>query len=84
MAKALDCGRKKYGEFNWRKSDGVNMTVYLSAMLRHIGRLIDGEDVDPESGAHHLGHVLAGGAIVLDAQRHGKLIDDRVLPPNKK
>jgi hypothetical protein len=79
MARALECGKKKYGEFNWRLIR-VNMTTYLSAMRRHIDCLLDGEDIDPESGAHHLGHVLAGAGIVLDARRHGTLIDDRVLP----
>lgn len=81
MAKALECGAKKYGERNWLLGDGVNITTYLSAMERHIALIKDGlEDYDPESGAHHLGHVMAGCGIVLDALRHGKLIDNRVKP----
>jgi hypothetical protein len=48
-------------------------------MKRHIDKVIDGEDIDPESGAHHLGHVMAGCSIVLDACRHGTLIDNRIL-----
>jgi hypothetical protein len=79
MAKALALGAEKYGTFNWRRNR-VAMTTYLAAMKRHIDRIIDGEDIDPESGAHHLGHVMAGCAIVLDARRHGMLEDDRVLP----
>ena len=82
MAKALQCGATKYGTRNWMQSK-VAMTVYLAAMKRHIDCLLDGEDVDLESGAHHLGHVMAGCGIVLDALRHGMLIDDRVLPPKK-
>ncbi len=54
------------------------MLTYISAMKRHIDRMMDGEDIDPESGAHHLGHVMANCAIVLDAQRHGMLVDNRV------
>lgn len=79
MAKALALGARKYGERNWLKNR-VAMTTYLAAMKRHIDRIIDGEDIDPESDAHHLGHVMAGCAIVLDARRHGMLEDDRVLP----
>ena len=79
MAKALALGAEKYGTFNWRRNR-VAMTTYLAAMKRHIDRIIDGEDIDPESDAHHLGHVMAGCAIVLDARRHGMLEDDRVLP----
>ena len=79
MARALECGAAKYGERNWIGAR-VEMTTYISAMKRHIDCLMDGEDIDPESSAHHLGHVMAGCAIVLDARRHGTLIDNRVLP----
>lgn len=79
QAKALACGAKKYGVFNWRLSK-VQYTTYLAAMKRHIDCIIDGEEFDAESGAHHLGSVMAGCSIVLDARRHGRLIDDRVLP----
>jgi len=54
----------------------VKRSVYLSAMKRHIGRILDGEDIDPESLAHHLGHVMANCAIILDAARHGTLVID--------
>lgn len=79
MAKALALGAQKYGQRNWLKNR-VAMTTYLAAMKRHIDRILDGEDIDPESGAHHLGHVMAGCGIVLDAKRHEMLEDDRVLP----
>lgn len=81
MARALELGARKYGERNWLLGDGVNLTTYLSAMARHLALITDGkEDIDPESGAHHLGHIMAGCGIVLDAARHGKLIDNRVKP----
>lgn len=65
-AKALACGAAKYGPWNWRENRDA---------------LIDGEDIDPESGAHHLGHVAAGCGIVLDARRQGTLIDNRPPQP---
>jgi hypothetical protein len=80
MARALECGQKKYGERNWLGAK-VNYTTYLSAIKRHIDCILDGEDIDTESGAHHLGHIMAGCAIVLDALRHKTLVDNRVLPP---
>lgn len=80
MAKALQLGATKYGQRNWMKNK-VALNTYLAAMKRHIDCILDGEDIDPESGAHHLGHVMAGSAIVLDARRHGMLVDDRILPP---
>lgn len=69
----------QFGERNWMRGQ-VRMTACLSALKRHVDRILDGEDIDPESGAHHLGHVMDGCSIMLDAQRHGMLIDDRVLP----
>lgn len=81
MARALELGKRKYGERNWITGDGVQITTYLSAMGRHLALLTDGtEDIDPESGAHHLGHLMAGCGIILDAMKHGKLIDNRVKP----
>ena len=78
QAKAHRLGAEKYGPFNWRQNK-VELLTYIAALKRHIDRIMDGEDIDPESGAHHLGHVMAGSAIVLDAQRHGMLIDNRIL-----
>ena len=78
-ARALELGAKKYGERNWVRNQ-VSLTTYISAARRHLDQVMDGQDLDPESGTHHLGHVMAGCAIVLDALRHGTLIDNRVLP----
>jgi hypothetical protein len=79
QAAALQCGKIKYGERNWVQNK-VCQSTYISAMLRHIAAFQDGEDLDPESGASHLGHVMAGCAIILDAKKVGTLVDDRVMP----
>lgn len=79
-AKALSCGAAKYGPWNWRQNK-VELMTYLGAMRRHIDAVMSGEDLDPESGAHHLGHVAAGCAIVIDAAEHGQLIDNRPRKP---
>jgi hypothetical protein len=78
MAAALKIGADKYGPWNWR-TNRVEIMTYLGAMRRHIDAVLEGEDLDPESGTHHLGHVAAGCAIVLDARAHGTLVDNR--PP---
>jgi dATP/dGTP diphosphohydrolase len=81
-AKALKCGADKYTERNWANAE-VCQSTYLSAILRHVGEIQDGEDIDPESGASHLGHIMANCAILLDARKCGTLVDDRVLPVKK-
>ena len=78
VARALSLGSAKYGPWNWRHNK-VELMTYLGSMQRHIAAMIDGQDLDPESGAHHLGHVASGCAIVLDAAHHRTLIDNR--PP---
>jgi hypothetical protein len=80
VAKALALGAKKYGTFNWRETK-VEIMTYLHAMRRHLDEVIERTDIDPESGAHHLGHVAAGCAIILDARKHGTLIDNRPPQP---
>ena len=80
-ALAMAEGAKKYGPFNWREK-GVKHTVYLDAIKRHLLALYDGQWKDSESGIPHLGHIIAGAAIILDANSVGKLIND--LPPPGK
>ncbi len=78
-AKVMELGARKYGPYNWRQQP-VRRTVYLSALLRHALRALDGEDVDPESGMPHEAHIVACAAIILDAMATGNLLDDRPTP----
>ncbi|MFT3992424.1 MAG: DUF5664 domain-containing protein [Luteolibacter sp.] len=81
IAAALAHGASKYGVWNWREHP-VEIMTYLGAMRRHIDAVISGDDIDPESGAYHLGHVAAGCAIVIDAAFAGTLVDNRPLVGN--
>lgn len=81
---ALALGRDKYGERNWANATPGSST-YIAAALRHIFAWQSGEDLDPESGVSHLGHAIAGLAIMLDAQTLGTIVDQRVRPfPDEK
>jgi hypothetical protein len=79
MSLAMALGAEKYGAYNWREK-GVSSMVYLHAAERHLRSWLDGEEVDPESGASHLGHVMACCGILLDAQAIGNIIDTRPVP----
>lgn len=72
-------GAAKYGAFNWRVS-GVRMSVYLSALERHLAKFKNGEECDPVTKVPHLSSALACVGIILDAGICGKLIDDRPVP----
>lgn len=69
-------GAKKYGTLNWREHT-VSASVYYNAAWRHMAAWYEGEDLDPESGLPHLAHVMACMSIILDAEKFGKLNDDR-------
>lgn len=76
MALVFEIGAWKYGEFNWRNK-AVRLTVYSEAIDRHNLAMRAGEDVDPESGLPHAAHIMACGAIIIDAHACGQLKDDR-------
>jgi Domain of unknown function (DUF5664) len=76
LASAMMDGAHKYGPFNWR-GNAVLSRIYVAAAMRHLMQYLDGEDIDPTSGVHHLGHAMACCAIVLDARETGNLSDNR-------
>lgn len=71
-------GALKYGHFNWRH-DPVSVSTYLNAAQRHLDLYKEGEQCAKDSRVHHLAHVMACCAIVIDAEKFGTLIDDRNL-----
>jgi hypothetical protein len=78
-ARAMMDGAGKYGAYNWRDQP-VQALTYAAAAMRHIGQWIDGEERDPVSGVHHLGHARACLGILLDAIECEMLIDNRPRP----
>lgn len=76
VARVMELGAKKYGPYNWRYTP-IGLMTYLHAMKRHIEDVINGIDIDPESGEPHLAHIASGAMIVLDAKAKGTLREDR-------
>lgn len=52
--RVLTHGAKKYAARNWEK--GILFGRVYGALLRHLFAWWAGEDIDPESGEHHLDH----------------------------
>lgn len=74
-AQVMGFGAGKYGVHNWCK--GLEHSRLLDACLRHLIAIIDGEDIDPESGLPHRHHACASlnmycGNVVLHPE-----LDDR-------
>jgi hypothetical protein len=81
LGAAMSNGALKYGRFNWRDT-GSTASVFYDAMRRHLDDWYSGEDFASDSGIHHLAHLMAGAAILLDTIAIGKLKDDRdILGP---
>ncbi len=80
LGAAMQNGADKYGLFNWRDSE-VTATVFYNAMLRHLEQWYSGEDFASDSGIHHLAHLMAGAAIILDAEMVKVFKDDRSKAP---
>lgn len=81
LATAMMNGANKYGPFNWRDHP-ISSRPYIAAAQRHLLSFLDGEDfsqdtVEAGSPVHHLAHVMACCAIVLDAYEIGSLNDNR-------
>ena len=56
MVRVLMFGAQKYEPFNWQK--GLKKEEILESAMRHLTKLIDGEENDPESGLSHIGHLM--------------------------
>ena len=55
MVQVLMFGAKKYAPHNWMK--GLDKIEILESMQRHLAALFAGEEIDPESGLPHMGHI---------------------------
>lgn len=71
-------GALKYGRHNYRVA-GVRASVYYDATRRHIDAYWEGQDVDPDSGLHHVTKAITSLMVLRDAMLQGMCTDDR--PP---
>jgi hypothetical protein len=62
MVAVMEFGGKKYERNNWQR--GFPREKLLDSMLRHVDAFYSGEDVDPESGLPHVGHILCNAAFL--------------------
>lgn len=76
LGAAMSDGASKYGRYNWRDT-GSTASVFYDAMMRHLTDWYNGEDYADDSKVHHLGHIMASCAILLDSELNNKLNDDR-------
>jgi len=72
----LAYGEKKYGRVNWQK--GMPFHQLFGSAMRHIWQWFwFREDIDPESGLHHLDHAMCNLMFLREYTIHRKDFDDR-------
>lgn len=75
LGNVLSYGAKKYAPQNWR--EGIAFTRVISAAMRHLVAISDGEDIDKESGLKHAAQVMANMAFLLEYYNTKPHLDDR-------
>lgn len=71
----LQHGAKKYAAHNWRK--GFIWSRPFAAILRHLFAYWKGEDLDKDSGLHHLAHAGCELLFLLSFVKTKTGVDDR-------
>ncbi|QHR71805.1 putative phosphodiestherase [Escherichia phage forsur] len=65
VASVLTFGAQKYAAHSWQTvPEGEER--YKSALLRHLTAVGKGEELDPESGLHHLAHAACNALFILE------------------
>ena len=75
LGSVLTYGAEKYDVRDWEQ--GNDWGKYVAALMRHLCKWMGGEDVDPESGLHHMDHVLCNAAILVTYIKRGVGVDSR-------
>jgi len=82
IAAGLLEGACKYRRHNYREA-GIRASIYFDAAMRHLWAYWEGEDIDPDSGMHHISKTLACLMVMRDAMLIDNCLDDRPPRPVK-
>jgi hypothetical protein len=75
MVKVLEFGANKYDDHNWKK--GLDYVGVSESLMRHMFAWLDGEDIDPESGISHIGHIMCNAMFLSYYIENYPELDDR-------
>lgn len=75
MAAVREFGAQKYAPWDWML--GRDWSDYIDAMRRHITSFNQGEDLDPDSGLHHMAHVAVNSMFLFYFCNTGQGTDNR-------
>lgn len=81
VVEVFQFGVQKYGLNDWKK--GLKVTETLESSIRHIHSFLNKEDIDLESGLHHIDHAITNLIMVRYMTLFNKKFDDRFVDVNK-
>ena len=76
--RGLTYGARKYSPGNWATGEGFEWSRLYGGLLRHLTQWNGGEDIDSESGNHHLDHACCMLAFLVAHVARQKGVDDRI------
>jgi hypothetical protein len=82
MGWVLEMGALKYSPDNWKK--GLNREEILESMQRHLVALFGGQETDPESKIHHMGHIMCNAMFYLYHHMNNSFTKQRNNPFTSK
>jgi hypothetical protein len=82
IAEVLTKSREKYERANWAL--GNNWSVPYESMMRHLMAFQAGEEIDSESGKHHLLHAATNIMFLYYYTQTFPEFDDRIFKGKKK
>ncbi len=75
VVRVFTVGCEKYEDENWRK--GISWKRMFGSIMRHAKAWMIGEDIDEETGCHHLACVACRCLMLLWYVKHQSQFDDR-------
>lgn len=75
VAEHFGRGAEKYDDRNWER--GYAYSLSFAAMQRHAWAYWGGEDIDPETGSHHLAAVVFHALAQMTWAKTHPELDDR-------
>lgn len=82
IARVYAFGAKKYADHNWAK--GYDWGLSIGALERHVAEFKKCNDLDNESGLHHLAHAAFHCLTLITFSIYGLGTDSRLRIPAKK
>lgn len=83
VAKVFSLGAVKYAPYDWLMG-GMPYSKMLASLKRHINAFEMGEDLDPETGLHHMAHAAWNALGIVSYSKWFPENDDRIIKKIKE